>query len=143
MLVVIVRLLVCCGSLNDEMAKNISETNSKGNNVNLSTFLSWKNEGVIGYKTEELEGKKVVNFVWCKVCARYKEMILSRLKGSMKTSALAFIDGTNFVTKQCHSTFGWEAWFLPSNCPRIGMWKTERPASWYWVFCYRYGSIND
>ena len=69
------------------------------NNVNLSTFLSWKKEGVIGYKTEKLEGKKVVNFVWCKICARYKETILSRLKGSVKVSALAFIDGTNFVTK--------------------------------------------
>ena len=71
----------------------------KGNYVNLSTFLGWKKDGVIGYKTEEVEGKKIVNFVWCKVCARYKEALLSKLKGSAKTSALSFIDGTNFVTK--------------------------------------------
>ena len=81
------------------MAENEGDKKSKDNNVNLSTFLSWKKEGFIGYKTEEIEGKKVVNFVWCKVCARYKETILSRLKGSVKTSACSLIDGTNFVTK--------------------------------------------
>ena len=64
------------------MAKNEGEKKSKGNNVNLSTFLSWK-KWVIGYKTEEIEGKKVVNFVWCKVCAHYKYTILSRLKDSI------------------------------------------------------------
>ena len=34
----------------------------------------------------------MVNFVWCKVCAQYK------VKDSAKTSALSFINDTNFVT---------------------------------------------
>ena len=50
-------------------------------------------------KSKKSMGKKMVNFVWCKVCAQYKEPILSKVKGSAKTSALSFINGTNFVTR--------------------------------------------
>ena len=41
------------------------------------------------------------NYVWCKVCAKFKTQIesSSNVKGSAKTSALAFINGTNSVTK--------------------------------------------
>ena len=57
---------------------------STGNAVDMSTFLKWGKEEGIGYKTEEVNDKKVVNFVWCKVCARYKEAILRNVKGSRK-----------------------------------------------------------
>ena len=41
------------------------------------------------------------NYVWCKVCAKFKTQIesSSNVKGSAKTSALAFINVTNSVTK--------------------------------------------
>ena len=58
--------------------KMVSETSS-GNSVEFSTFLGWKKEGAMGYKTEEINGKKIVNFVWCKECTRYKLMILLRI----------------------------------------------------------------
>ena len=61
-----------------------SGTKSKGNAVTLATFLKCQKQDVIGHEIEEIDGKKMVNFVWCKVCA--------------KTSALSFINGTNFVT---------------------------------------------
>ena len=54
------------------MAGEQSSIKSKGNAVDMATFLKWGKEEVIGYKTEEVNDKKVVNFVWCKVCARYK-----------------------------------------------------------------------
>ena len=47
------------------------------------------------------EGKTLLNYVWCKVCAKFKTQIesSSNVKGSEKTSASAFINGTNSVTK--------------------------------------------
>ena len=41
-------------------------------------------------------------YVWCKVCAKFKTQMKNSLtlKGSAKTSALAFINGRNSVTKQ-------------------------------------------
>ena len=49
----------------------------------------------------ETGGKTLVNYVWCKVCAKFKTQIesSSNVEGSAKTSALAFINGTNSVTK--------------------------------------------
>ena len=74
-------------------------SNIKGNKVELSTFLSWGKEDIIGYKTEECVGKTFVNFVWCKLCSRHEAGVLSRLKGKVKLSGKAFIDGTHSVTK--------------------------------------------
>ena len=49
----------------------------------------------------EKGGKTLVNYLWCKVFAKFKTQIESpsNAKGSAKTSALAFIIGTNSVTK--------------------------------------------
>lgn len=77
----------------------MSEKRTKGNKVELKTFESWGKSDILGWKTEEKDGKVLVNYVWCKVCARYKTEITSRLKGNAKTAALAFINGTNVVTK--------------------------------------------
>ena len=73
----------------------------KGNKVELSMFLSWGKQDVFGYKTEELGGKTLVNFVWCKVCATRKEALLnaSNVKDNIKKAIAAFADGTNVVTK--------------------------------------------
>ena len=64
-------------------------------------FLGYGKSEIIGYKATEEGGRKYVNFVWCKVCARNKEATLNdpSLKGSIKNSIRAFIDGTNVVTK--------------------------------------------
>ena len=72
----------------------------KGNSIELSTFLKYGLTDVIGHKTLEKEGKTMVNFIWCKVCANFQNQITnsSSVKGSAKT-ALAFINGTNFVKK--------------------------------------------
>ena len=52
---------------------------------------------VLGKKIIEENGTKFVVKIWCKVCARYKSGIAKELKGSAKTAALAFLDGTEIV----------------------------------------------
>ena len=73
----------------------------KGNSIESSMFLKYGLTEVIGHKTVETGGKTLVNYVWCKVFAKFKTQIESpsNVKGSAKTSALAFISGTNSVTK--------------------------------------------
>ena len=73
----------------------------KGNSIELSTFIKYGLTKVIGHKTVETGGKTLVNYIWCKVCTKFKTQIKSssNVKGSTKTSALAFINGTSSVTK--------------------------------------------
>ena len=73
----------------------------KGSNIELRTFMSYGKSEIIGHKAEEKEGKKFVNMIWFKVCARNKDGILGHpsLRGNTKVSALALINGTNGVTK--------------------------------------------
>ena len=74
----------------------MSSKSPAGNMVELSTFISWEKSSSIGHKTiTKPNGKTMVNFVWCKVCARYDNQIVHRVKGSAKSSVLAFIKGTN------------------------------------------------
>ena len=72
----------------------------KDNSIKLSTFLKYGLTKVVHQKTVETGGKTLVNYVWCKVCAKFMTQIesSSNIKGSAKTSALAFINGTNSVT---------------------------------------------
>ena len=67
---------------------------SKPISKNLTTFLSWGKESVIGY-TEE---NGLVVKIWCKICARHKTAILKDplFKGALNYS---FIEGTCLVTK--------------------------------------------
>ena len=74
--------------------------------IELSTFLKYGLTELIGHKTVETGGKTLVNYVWYEVCA--KDMLIcvktqiessSNVKGSANTSSLAFINGTNSVTK--------------------------------------------
>ena len=73
----------------------------KGNSIELSTFLEYGLTDVIGHTSLEKEGKTMVNFTWYKVCAKFNNQITnsSSVKGSVKRSALAFINGTHSVTK--------------------------------------------
>ena len=48
----------------------------KDSKVGLLTFKEWEKDGVIGYKTVNIDHQEFVNFVWCKVCARNKDALL-------------------------------------------------------------------
>ena len=75
--------------------------NPKGNQVELQTFMKYGKSDIIGFKTMQDNGKTMVNFIWCKVCERNKDAILRNpsIKGKVKESARAYIDGTNMVKK--------------------------------------------
>ena len=70
---------------------------SSKDRVTLATYLKWGKDNVLGKKIIEEDGTKFVVKIWCKVCAKYKSEILRELKGSAKTAALAFLDGTENV----------------------------------------------
>ena len=78
----------------------MDQETQKGITKELSTFLSWGKEQIIGYKSEEKDFKKIVTKIWCKVCVKHKDEILnnSTLKGVAATAAKAFTSGTNHVT---------------------------------------------
>ena len=73
----------------------------------LSTFLSWNKDGVIGHKEETINGRVIVTKIWCKLCAKYKEQIMKdpSHKGAVVKSLKAFTDGTDVVTKHQVLTF--------------------------------------
>ena len=74
---------------------------TKGNMVSLQTFKTYETDNVIGYKTTNIEEKVMVNFAWCKLCAKHKNTIYSnpKCKGSAKKCAEVYIKGTNNITK--------------------------------------------
>ena len=67
------------------------------NRVTLATYLKWGKDNMLGKNVIEEDGTQFVVKIWCKVCAKYKPEILRELKGSAKTAALAFLDGTENV----------------------------------------------
>ena len=72
----------------------------KGNSVKLSTFNAWGYSSVIGIKTKVKDGATYVNFVWCKVCSKFKNCVLNQnVCGATKEAADVFVNGTNVVTK--------------------------------------------
>ena len=82
----------------------------KGNSVSTETFKRWGKDNIFGVKTEvdAENGRTMVNFVWCKLCSKHEKAIMSisQVKGSARTAARSFIDGTTSVTKYqvCLST---------------------------------------
>ena len=44
----------------------------KGNLIELSTFFKYGLTEVIGHKAMETGCKTLLNYVWCKVCAKFK-----------------------------------------------------------------------
>ena len=80
---------------------NMDQETQKSIAKELSTFLLWGNEQIIGYKSEEKDFRKTVTKIWCKVCAKHKDESLNHptLKGVAETATRAFISGTSSVTK--------------------------------------------
>ena len=80
------------------MASNVK---LKGSMVELKTFEKYKNKDMLWNKVEEIDLKKMVTFVWCKLNAKHKAVILANplYKGSAKTAVEAYIKGTYFVKK--------------------------------------------
>ena len=74
---------------------------TKGNMVSLQTFQTYETNNVIGYKTINTEGKIMVNFAWCKLCAKHRYTIYNnpKCKRSAKKSAEVYIKGTNNINK--------------------------------------------
>ena len=50
---------------------------------------------------EVIDGKEMVNYIWCKVCAKHKQLIYSNpsCKGRARAGVDKYIIGTNFVSK--------------------------------------------
>ena len=73
----------------------------QGLSVEFSTFECYGKNAIIGHKKVERNEKTFVNFVWCKLCAKHKNIILSNpcCKGSARTAIESYINGTNFVSK--------------------------------------------
>ena len=61
----------------------------------LSTFLKWGKEGIIGHKIETFESKQYVTKIWCKLCAKYREQIVNHptCRGAPVIAIKAFADG--------------------------------------------------
>ena len=74
---------------------------TSGLSVELQTFERYGKSAIIGHKTSERDGKIFVNQIWCKLCAKHKQIILSNpaCKGSARTALEAYINGTIFVSK--------------------------------------------
>ena len=62
---------------------------NKGNMVTLQTFEGYQTNNVIGYKTIKIDEKTMVNFAWCKLCAKHENTIYNnpKCKGNAKKSA--------------------------------------------------------
>ena len=77
----------------------------KGNTVSLQTFQTYEANDVIGYKTINTEGKIMVNFAWCKLCAKHRNTIYNNPKcKSAKKSAEVYIKRTNNINKSSIDT---------------------------------------
>ena len=83
------------------MASCSKGSSPKGQSIEQTTFKKYGKYSIIGSKTETKNGKIMVTFVWCKLCAKHKTVILANplCKGSAKKSVEAYINGTNCVTK--------------------------------------------
>ena len=77
------------------------DSESEGTLVELRTFETYENRHVLGKKVKEIGKRKMVTFVWCKICAKHKESILSNplCKGSPRAAVESYIKGTNLMKK--------------------------------------------
>ena len=70
-------------------------SNSKGQAIELSTFRKYCKDEIIGSKTEERNGKTMVVSIWCKLCSKHKNVILSNplCKGSARKAIESYVNG--------------------------------------------------
>ena len=73
--------------------------------VKLQTFLKWGVGDVFDHKVKEIDSVVYVNEIWCKVCAKNKEVIMRNVdvKGATKSSAERFINSTTNITNDAVS----------------------------------------
>ena len=92
------------------MANSSKGSSPKGQSIEQTTLKKYGKDSIIGSKTEEKNGKIMVTFVWCKLCAKHKTVILANplCKESAKKSVEAYINRTNCITK----------WNIKSSPPR-------------------------
>ena len=61
----------------------MDQETQKGITKDLSTFLLWGKEQIIGYKSEGKDFRKILMKIWCKVSAKHRDEFLNNptLKG--------------------------------------------------------------
>ena len=76
-------------------------TPSNHSSVQYSTFYKWNVSEWIGYKTVWKDGVDMVNFVWCKACAKHAADIKKdrNIRGVARKEIDKFAVGTSNVTK--------------------------------------------
>ena len=72
----------------------MEEKVSMANTTKIGTFLGWGKEGIFGFKTEERQGTKLVNSVWCKIIIK-----IYKLRWEKVTFAVAL---QNFYLRPSH-----------------------------------------
>ena len=77
-----------CGILKiTAMVSNSNAVSQKGNSVSLTTFNRWVKENIFGFKpTQNRTGKTMVNFMWCKLCAKYQKDDMQSVWGFAMTA---------------------------------------------------------
>ncbi|ELT87424.1 hypothetical protein CAPTEDRAFT_201721 [Capitella teleta] len=67
----------------------------------LSTFLKWPIGDHIDYKVEEIDGKKMVIEIRCRLCTKHVEKIKAddRVKGTIINEIEVYVQGTSNVKK--------------------------------------------
>lgn len=79
---------------------NVSESRTKKNSVQLSTFLNWNVGHIISHEVKnDSLGRATVTKIWCKLCARHSDKIHSEVKGRSREEIDSYIVGTQFITK--------------------------------------------
>lgn len=74
---------------------------SKSNNVQLSTYLSWKIEDSFEVDIGEIESRRTVSKIYCKTCRKHADKIRldCRLKGQAKNDCTTYAEGSTNVVK--------------------------------------------
>ena len=49
----------------------------EANSVAIETFTSWGKGDIVSMKAEDKNGRTMLTFAWCKLCARHKNAIFS------------------------------------------------------------------
>ena len=74
------------------------------NNVQFSTYLSWKLGDSFDVDVVEIENRGIANKIYCKFCRNHADKIRldCRLKGQAKTDCATFAEGSTNVVKFIH-----------------------------------------
>ena len=75
------------------------------NNVQFSTFLSWKLGDSFDVDVVEIENRRIVNKIYCKSCRKHADKIRldCRLKGQAKTECSTYVESSTNVNNTINS----------------------------------------